>query len=103
MSSHMYYSKVLAALAFGMAFLLTPRAMVESSPASGQDTIPVQTLETSGDCLWCQPDVQPVRCDSVEEDSEPEQELWLNPDAPPSIKPCVPTPQEEVEDSAPSA
>lgn len=95
---HTYSSKIVATCIFAMTFLLTPRVMVEPGADSiGQpgahEMIPVQTLqEPDGDCLWCEP-LQPVRCedDGGEESLQgPGKKLWLNPDEPPSSRPCVP-------------
>lgn len=87
--THALMRQVLAALVFGMAFLLTPRVMVESRGAEGvADHIPVEMLKhPDHDCLWCAPMV-PVKCG--EASGQDSARLWLNPDeAPAAQQPCI--------------
>ncbi len=110
---NMMLRKALTALAFTMAFLLTPRAWVEeSTPSNGVDSIPVDMLEHSEDCLWCGPALQPVDCDvestdpaSPDDDAaDTAERIWLNPDAPPpeseTTRPCI---DRTPDDTRPSA
>lgn len=65
---------LLAAMAFSVAFFLTPRVWVSSSAEVPSDRrVSVDTLDESESCLWCED--PPTRCG---DDSD--QQLWLNPD-----------------------
>ena len=76
-----------AALAFVMAFLMTPRVMVEPKP-DRDASIPVNALDSGGECLWCEPS-DPSQCDRLDAQAP----LWLNPDSPPPSSPCDPLEQ----------
>jgi hypothetical protein len=66
---------LLAAMAFSVAFFLTPRVWVEPNAEVPSDrTVPVDTLEQPDSCLWC--DEPPTQCGDDSDD-----ELWLNPDS----------------------
>lgn len=69
----------LAATAFTMVFLLTPRVWVDGGTESTSRTIPVDRLEQSDTCLWCDQDrpTHPEECSERDDD-----QLWLNPDDP---------------------
>jgi hypothetical protein len=79
----------LGVMAFAMALLLTPRALIEVAEPAGLHEIPVNLLENPDECLWCTPPSwEPVFCD------EPfsNEEEWLHPDAVPTHDtPCVDT------------
>ena len=64
---------LLAAMAFSMAFFLTPRVWVESTEAPSAGQIPVDALEQPDSCLWC--DEPATRCGDDDDET-----LWLNPD-----------------------
>lgn len=82
----------LAATAFTMVFLLTPRAWVGNHIESQPQTIPVDRLEQSGECLWCDRALTDDECTDPSDDDQ----LWLNPDDP---KPRHPS--DECKDTSP--
>ncbi len=90
----------LATMAFAMALLLTPRALLEVTGPVDSHEIPVDMLEPSDECLWCD---SPVEFD--EPDCDIGQDLerhWLNPDeiSPESLgNPC----RDEIAAKEPSA
>jgi len=86
---------LLAAMAFSVAFFLTPRVWIESSaqvPAE-HNHVSVDTLDESDSCLWC--DEPPTRCGDDSDD-----QLWLNPDNMADPADCD---DDESSDSGPNA
>ncbi|RAL21557.1 hypothetical protein DL240_11915 [Lujinxingia litoralis] len=79
--THITLKYFFSAIAFTMALLLTPRALVDNATGAHVDgqEIPVQLLERPEDCLWCTP---PPTYDSCESDDIASQH-WLNPDQAP--------------------
>ncbi len=68
----------LATMAFAMALLLTPRAILDVSGPADSHEIPVDMLEPSDDCLWC---TTPSTFESSEcDDIDKSEQHWLNPD-----------------------
>ena len=94
---HILARKTLAGLLFAMVFLLTPRVMVEGSPAQPSEYVALEQLDSSLDdeCAWCAPALKPVGCDT----RASKDAAWLNPDAPiPSDNaPCIDSPSDPTE------
>ena len=66
-----------AGMAFAVALLMTPRALLDVAEQADSHEIPVDLLEPSDDCTWCStvPDADDVDCDELDE-----IELeWLDP------------------------
>lgn len=77
-------------MAFAMALLLTPRAILDVSGPADSHEIPVDMLEPSDDCLWC---TAPGEFDAQKdcEDFDDMDRHWLNADQiqPPGLNsPC---------------
>lgn len=87
---HILARKTLAGVLFAMAFLLTPRVMVEGSTAQPSGYIAMEQLDSTmnDECLWCTPRLEAVNCD---EQSSSSDTPWLNPDAPVPTRnaPCI--------------
>jgi len=66
----------LGTVAFIMALLLTPRALLDIAEEADSHEIPVNLLEDPEECLWCTPpaSVDDFVCD------EPDEGNWLHPD-----------------------
>ena len=68
----------LATMAFAMALVLTPRAILDVSGPADSHEIPVDMLEPSDECLWC---TSPATFDADECDElDGADQHWLNPD-----------------------
>lgn len=68
----------LATMAFAMALLLTPRALLDVTGPADSHEIPVDMLEPSDECLWCTP---PAEFDEPDCDAaQGPDDHWLNPD-----------------------
>lgn len=65
----------LAALAFAMALVLTPRALLDVTEQADSHEIPVDMLEPSDECLWCS-EVQDVDDDSDCDDLDAPVRPW---------------------------
>ncbi len=68
----------LGTMAFAMALLLTPRALLEIAEEADSHEIPVNLLEDPEECLWCTPPAEwdDIFCDDADDvDSD-----WLHPD-----------------------
>lgn len=73
-------------MAFAMALLLTPRALIEVAEPADSHEIPVHMLENPDECLWCTPAFEPASCDDLFLD----EETWQHPDELPlQAGPCV--------------
>ena len=64
-------------VAFTMALLLTPRALIEVAEPADSHEIPVHLLENPDECLWCTPVSEPATCDDFFFE---EEETWQHPD-----------------------
>lgn len=93
-TGHIWISRSLAVVAFGMFLVLTPRAWVDASGPTVTDEVPVNVLETPAECLWCDPAPSSEDCDG--EGSADQPRMWLNPEQPinPLHTPC----QKKAED-----
>ncbi|MBA2663229.1 MAG: hypothetical protein H0U74_13130 [Bradymonadaceae bacterium] len=81
MMKYLHYSGLrymVTVMAFAMALILTPRALVDGGRSAATSEVPVRVLEQPDQCLWCKPpqNVQPLNC----QDTDEEPRLWLNPD-----------------------
>jgi hypothetical protein len=95
--------RLLAGMAFSMAFLLTPRAWVEIERQSHSASIPVQQLERrdNNSCLWCSPQ-EASPCGATQAPAAPER-LRLNPDDLPSPHQSTPCQDASPTKARPSA
>lgn len=66
-------------MAFVMALLLTPRVLLDGTEYADSHEIPVNLLDSSDECLWCDTSTQwePARCD---DDTEEDHHI-LHPDS----------------------
>src|SRR5690606_2578473 len=76
--THLTLKYLVSALAFTMALLLTPRALVDSATGADADDVEISVLllERPADCLWCSPPPASEPCD----DDSVGTRHWLNPD-----------------------
>ncbi len=74
-----YMRFALATVAFAVALLMTPRALLDVTDHADSHEIPVDMLEPTDDCVWCSSipeDFEITDCDSLDDD----ERHWLNPD-----------------------
>ncbi len=80
MLHHIMFSRVLAVMTFCMFLVLTPRAWVEPQSHGATQEVPVNVLEPTNDCLWCDPTPAEQPCSDSPSDTT--RQIWLNPDQP---------------------
>ncbi len=66
----------LAALAFSMALVLTPRALLDITEQADSHEIPVDMLEPTDGCLWCS-EVQEEEDDAECDDTDEQERIWF--------------------------
>ncbi len=69
----------LAAMAFAMALVLTPRALLDVTDQADSYEIPVDMLDPSEGCLWCS-EVQDLDDDTTCGDTDDSDRLWSDAD-----------------------
>lgn len=69
----------LAGMAFAVALLMTPRALLDVAEQADSHEIPVDMLEPSEDCLWCST-LPPEQFEEVDCDEQDGDRHWSDVD-----------------------